>query len=170
MAYATSCRGGCHLNAWTLTKEVFAPKYDRFSTDGKAKLVLDLQNTRGVVDSLGACVFGTRAIGVKEMISILALTTGRHLSSKELLHIGDRIYTLERQLAVRDGISRKDDTLPPRILEEKLPEVEGPHLEKKHLDKMLDEYYDLRGWSRDGRPKSGKLEELGLANLLIGEL
>jgi len=166
LAYATACRGGCHLKGWTLTKEVFAPQFDRFSTEGKAKLVFDLQNVRTVVDCIGVCVFGTRGIDVNEMLRILGLTTGRNLSANELVRIGERIYTLERQLAVRDGISRKDDTLPPRIFDEKLPEIDGPRLERQHLDQMLDEYYQLRGWDQEGRPKEEKLDELGLTSLI----
>ncbi len=160
LAFATACRGGCHLKAWTLTAEVFAPKFDRFSTDGKAKLVFELQNARAVVDSLGVCVFGTRAIGVNEMINILAVTTGRNLSEKKLLGIGERIYNLERVLAVRDGISREDDTLPPRVFEEKLHGIEGPRLGKEQFELMLSEYYSMRGWGQDGNPKGKNLDEL----------
>jgi len=168
LAYATACRGGCHLKAWTLTAEVFAPKCDRFSTEGKAKLVFDLQNTRAVVDSLGVCLFGSRAIGVEEMIRILAATTGQNLSAEKLLKVGERIYNLERLLAVREGISRKDDILPPRLLEEALPEgtAKGIKLGKKEFNRMLDEYYEIRGWDTEGRTRREKLEELGIPKLL----
>lgn len=168
LAYATSCRGACHLKAWTMAAEVFDHKYDRFSTEGKAKLVFDMQNSRAVVDSLGVCIFGTRAIGIEEMRKIIQVIVGWSFSSDELKRAGERIYNLERMLAVRDGISRKDDTLPPRVLEEKLPELDGPALSKEHLDKMLDEYYEIRGWDSRGKPKSKKLEELQLTELLEG--
>jgi aldehyde:ferredoxin oxidoreductase len=168
LAFATACRGGCHLKAWTLMVEVFAPKYDRFSAEGKAKLVFDLQNARAVVDSLGVCVFGTRAIGVEEMIRILAVTTGQNLSAEKLLKAGERIYTLERLLAVRGGVSRKDDILPARLLEETLPggAAKGVKLTKRELNRMLDEYYAVRGWDRDGRPWQEKLEELDMPKSL----
>jgi len=165
LAYATSCRGACHLKAWTMAAEVFDAKYDRFSTEGKAKLVFDMQNTRAVVDSLGVCIFGTRAIGIEEMRKIIQVIVGWSFSSDELKRAGERIYNLERMLAVRDGISRKDDTLPPRVFEEKLPELDGPALSKENFDKMLDEYYEIRGWDSKGRPTSKKLEELKLTEL-----
>ena len=170
LAYATACRGGCHLKAWTLNAEVFAPKYDRFSTEGKAKLVFEIQNTRTVIDSLGVCIIGSRAIGVEEMVRVLAVTTGWNLNVNGLLKAGERIYNLERLLAVRDGISREDDVLPPRVLEEALPEgaAKGIKLGKKEFNRMLDEYYGIRGWDTEGKPKREKLEELGIPKLLEG--
>jgi len=166
LSYATASRGGCHLKGWTLSAEVFAPKFDRFSMEGKARLVFDLQNTRAVVDSMGVCVFGSRAIGVEDMVKILSLTAGVNLSANELIGIGERVYNLERMLAIRDGISRRDDTLPPRIFDEKLHGIDGPKLERRHFEQMLDEYYEIRGWSMDGKPRREKLEELGLIDFL----
>jgi aldehyde:ferredoxin oxidoreductase len=167
LAYATSCRGACHLKAWTLAVEVFQPKYDRFSTEGKAKLVFDLQNLRAVLDSLGVCIVGGRAIDIEEMARMVMTVTGWNFAAKELLRAGARIYTLERLLAVRDGISRKDDNLPTRILNEALPRgpARGIKLGRENLDRMLDEYYALRGWDREGRPTKAKLKELGIPKL-----
>ncbi len=165
LAYATACRGGCHLKAWTVGKEVITPSYDRFSTEGKAKLVIDLQNKRAVEDSLGVCASGGDAIGPEEMVRILAITAGWNFNTKELLKAGERIYNLERLIAVRDGISRKDDTLPPRLLEEALPNLKGSKIGKESFDRMLDEYYSIRGWDKDGKPTSEKLKELGLPEL-----
>ncbi len=169
LAYATSCRGGCHLKAWTIGAEILDKKYDRFSTEGKAKLVSDMQNARAVVDSLGVCVFGTRAIGNEEMVKILATVAGWNLNVSDLLRIGERIYSVERAIAVRDGISRKDDTFPQRIFEEPLPEFKDRKFTKRDLDRMLDEYYSIRGWDKDGKPKKEKLKELEVPGLLEGK-
>ncbi len=168
LAYATACRGGCHLKAWTIGEEVLRANYDRFSTEDKAELVFRLQNTRAAVDSLGVCVMAGRVIGMGEMARIMTLTTGWNFSSEEIAKAGERIYNLERLLAVRDGIGRKDDTLPPRILNETLPR--GPSkdikLGKENLDRMLDEYYKLRGWDEGGKPTEAKLKELDILELL----
>jgi aldehyde:ferredoxin oxidoreductase len=168
LAYATACRGGCHLRAWTIGVEIITPKYDRFSVEGKAKLVFDLQNKRAVTDSLGVCVFGTRAIGVEEMMRILSTVVGLNLNAAELMRIGERIYNVERLIAVNEGISRKDDILPPRILEEQPPEIKKPKLTKADLDRMLEEYYQMRGWDGEGRPMEEKLKELGVWEFLKG--
>ncbi|HID60839.1 MAG TPA: aldehyde ferredoxin oxidoreductase, partial [Hadesarchaea archaeon] len=165
LAYATACRGGCHLKAWTIGDEVVAPKYDRFSVGGKAKLVVDLQNLRAVEDSFGVCVMGRKAIGEKELVRILAVTTGWNVSVDGLLTAGERIYNLERVIAVRDGVSRKDDILPQRIVEGASPNLRS-RIGGENFDGMLDEYYSLRGWDENGKPTCEKLEELGLPDLL----
>ncbi|MEM2908487.1 MAG: aldehyde ferredoxin oxidoreductase family protein [Candidatus Hadarchaeales archaeon] len=168
LAYATACRGGCHLKAWTLAAEVFEGKYDRFSTEGKAKLVFDLQNLRAAVDSIGVCVMGSRVIGAREMARIMMVTTGWNFKADDVLKAGERIYNLERSLAVRDGISGKDDTLPLRLLKEALPHgpCKGIKLTERDLSLMLSEYYKLRGWDRRGRPMRAKLRELGITKSL----
>ncbi len=166
LAYATSCRGACHLKAWTIGAEILRGEYDRFSAEGKAELVIRLQNERAVVDSMGVCVFGTRVIHLPELREMLRVITGWSLSESELLRIGERIYNLERLIAVRDGISRKDDTLPPRLLSEPLPEFPESRLTPEVLNRMLDEYYRLRGWDSNGKPTEEKLKELGIPELL----
>jgi aldehyde:ferredoxin oxidoreductase len=79
----------------------------------------------------------------------------------ELMRAAERIINAERLFLVRAGFSRKDDTLPPRIVQEPLPDgpAEGMVC---HLDEMLAAYYKLRGWSQDGIPTDEKLKELGL--------
>jgi aldehyde:ferredoxin oxidoreductase len=162
LAYATSCRGACHLKAWTIGAEILRGESNRFSTQGKAALVVELQNVRAFVDSMGVCVFGTRTIGIKEMLAMLQHVVGWSMSEAELVRTGERIYNVERLIAVRDGITRKDDTLPPRLLSEALPELPESRLTEGDLNRMLDEYYGLRGWDSEGRPTERKLEELGL--------
>jgi aldehyde:ferredoxin oxidoreductase len=168
LAYATACRGGCHLKAWTLAAEVFEAKYDRFSTKGKAKLIVELQNTRAAADSMGVCIIAGRAIGEEERARIMTALTGWSFNAKKLAEAGERIYNLERLLAVRDGITRKDDVLPPRLLTQALPSgpCKGIQLRKVNLDQMLDDYYELRGWDRGGKPTKAKLKELGITKLL----
>jgi aldehyde:ferredoxin oxidoreductase len=168
IAYATSCRGGCHLKAWTLGVEVMHPKYDRFSPKGKGRLVFELQNERAINDAIGVCTFGGRAIGVDEMVRMVTVLTGWSFNSKKLLETGERIYNVERIIATREGITRKDDTLPPRLLTEALPRgpSKGVHLRREDLDQMLDEYYAVRGWNQNGKPTKAKLEELSIPKLL----
>lgn len=83
------------------------------------------------------------------------------MGEKEFMQIGERIWNLERLFNLKAGFSRKDDTLPPRILKE--PIKSGPSKgEIEELDKMLDDYYKVRGWDNDGVPGEGKLKELEL--------
>ena len=163
LAYATSNRGGCHLRAYMISPEVLGvPQLvDRFSTEGKPKMVKHFQDVFAVVDSMVICKFSTFALWVDDFADALTAITGWEITPADIEKIGERIYTAERAfnvLAFGDG--REYDTLPKRLLEEPMPE--GPS--KGHvvrLEEMLDEYYRLRGW-KDGRPTREKLESLGL--------
>ena len=80
---------------------------------------------------------------------------------EELMAVGRRIYTLERLYNNRAGFGRPDDTLPPRLLNEELQTGSSRH-RRVGLDGMLDDYYAVRGWDRDGAPLPRTLAELGL--------
>lgn len=163
LAYATSNRGGCHLRANMLGPEVLgAPKLvDRFATSGKAGIVIVIQNSWAAADSLVVCVFATFAISDEYFARLLTAALGKEYKAQDLQRIGERIYNLERLYNLRAGFTRKDDTLPSRILEQ--PHVKGPSSgQKVELQKMLEEYYRFRGWDADGKPTAKKLAELGL--------
>lgn len=90
--------------------------------------------------------------------------TGLNLTDKDVMRIGERVINLEHAYNIREGWSRKDDTLPERFLKETLPE--GPAKgQVVNLEPMLDEYYSLRGWNNSGLPTKAKLEELGLEEI-----
>jgi aldehyde:ferredoxin oxidoreductase len=87
--------------------------------------------------------------------------TDWNLTPAELLTIGERLHNLKRMYNVRLGINRKDDTLPARLLT--LARNDGMAAGVlPELDKMLKEYYRLRGWDENGIPTEKKLKELGL--------
>jgi len=107
------------------------------------------------------CMFTFLAIWKDEMRAMLNDTTGAGYTMEEMMRVGERIWNLERLFNLDAGFSKVDDTLPKRILEEPAPE--GPA--KGHvceLDKMLTEYYQLRGWDENGVPTKEKLSELNL--------
>ena len=86
--------------------------------------------------------------------------TGIKISNREFLQAGSRIHVLERYMNTREGISRKDDTLPPRLLYESQPG--DPKKRIVPLEKMLDKYYKLRGYDEKGIPKEETLRGLGI--------
>jgi len=87
-------------------------------------------------------------------------------SKAQLMEIGERIYTLERLFNLREGFTRKDDALPERYFKEPtpigLPVAKGKKIDKIQFEKMLNEYYELHDWDRDGVPKKETLEKLKL--------
>jgi aldehyde:ferredoxin oxidoreductase len=84
--------------------------------------------------------------------------------NEHLKKVGERIMNLERAFNIREGLSRKDDTLPKRLLTEPLHTRKAPGEGQivRERDKFLDNYYQLRGWTKEGVPSAKKLKELGL--------
>ena len=126
------------------------------------KFVKETQDERAACFSLVLCDFAP--FDVSHFAKLLYYATGVSLSDEEYLKAGERIWNLARMFNVREGFSRKDDTLPGRIMEEPAPvgPAKGLKITQEILDKMLDEYYELRGWDKDGIPTDEKLKELGL--------
>ena len=165
LSYATSDRGGCHLSAFPVKSEVLSNHHrmDPLSPEFKAELVKNEQDYFSAIDSLGICLFGIFALGPNQITDLLHSLTGQHAFSQasSLIHIGERINNLTRLFSIREGMSTAEDTLPPRLLKEVLPE--GPAKGRTvPLAEMLEEFYIIRGWDKDGVPKPSKLEELGL--------
>jgi len=163
LSYATSNRGGCHMRAYMIAPEILGhPVFlDRFSTAGKAELVALFQDISAVVDSAVLCRFLQFAVGISTFTEMLRVVTGLDFSDEELMKIGHRIYTLERLFNNRAGFGRGDDTLPPRFFNEEFQTGSSRH-RLVQLDEMLDDYYAVRGWDRNGMPLPKTLANLGL--------
>ncbi len=84
--------------------------------------------------------------------------TGKKINMWQMLKAGRRVNTLERYMNTREGISRKDDTLPGRLLHE------GRKNDPKHctvpLEKMVPKYYKVRGYDKNGIPTDRTLKKL----------
>jgi aldehyde:ferredoxin oxidoreductase len=163
LEYATSNRGGCHVRGYMTSPEILGlpVKMDPLVTEGKAAMLKVFQDLTAVVDSVGMCLFTTFAIGLPEIAEMVRTCTGINYTDEEVLQIGERIWNLEKIINMECGITVKDDTLPPRLLNE--PITEGPAKGKVvELDTMLPEYYSLRGWDMEGVPSETKKEELSL--------
>ena len=170
LAYGTSARGACHnVGGWTIRDELTSGKFDRFAVEGKGKMVKDIQDTRAYVDSLGICTVVRSSMGFSDKPSgkVLEWITGVDFTP-ELMEIGERVYSLERLIYQREGISRKDDYLPERTMTEKLPSgmAKDKVLTREMYDAMLDEYYVLRDWDTDGHPTEKGIKRLGLSVLI----
>jgi aldehyde:ferredoxin oxidoreductase len=163
LGYATSNRGACHLRAYTVSAEVMGEPepMDPRATDGKAQLTVDMQNISTAVDAAGLCIFLTFGNTLSDLTPLVAAATGIAYTDDDMIRAGERIWNLERMWNLRAGVEPSEDKLPRRMLEDAIPAgpAEG---EVSHLDRMLPEYYRVRGWGEDGRPTSAKLAELGI--------
>jgi len=163
LAYATSNRGACHLRGYTVASEVLGipEKTDPLTSDGKAALVKAFQDATAAVDSSGLCVFTTFAWTLDDIAPQIDAACEGDWTAEKLLEVGERIWNLERDFNRRAGLTGADDRLPERLLRE--PANVGPAQGKvNELDRMLPEYYALRGWSPDGEIEPETRERLGL--------
>lgn len=128
-----------------------------------------MQDIYAVVDSAGICAFtGMRhfmnhdkGLAMERLAVVMSAATGVEYTPERLIKAGERIYNLERLFLIRAGFTKADDTLPPRMLNEPMPEgpAKGQVVE---LDVMLPQYYRARGWDEAGVPTPEKLAELNL--------
>jgi len=193
LAYAVANRGGCHLSATLFPLEVYFAFLNPTSVRAKAQFVVFLENLFAIVNSLHTCVFTAFAYVLEAPVAkytpqpLLALTiqylskvaiqlmdlslyrelygaiTGLTLSRKEFLAAGERIHLLERWMNTREGITRKDDTLPWRFLHE--GRLSDPAQKTVPLEKMLHQYYRIRDYDENGIPAKSKLTQLGILKL-----
>jgi aldehyde:ferredoxin oxidoreductase len=179
LAYAISARGACHMQAFHDTDteaENVAPEIgiskglNRHDTSkDKVDMVKKSQDWVAVTNSLLLCTapawVGFDYTKPTFLVETLNAITGMNFTVNELMTIGERMNNLCRCFNVREGTTRKDDYLPPRFTEEPLPDgpSKGQRITNEELQKMLDNYYELRGWNKNtGIPKREKLIELGL--------
>ena len=139
----------------------------RLEYKGKGLVVKHFEEMAAISDATGVCKNTYNNMEVLDWdgtAELLQAATGWDLSGEEVRQIGERIVNLERLFIAREGITRADDTLPGRFLEEPLPEGSGPSTGSVlELEPMLDEYYQARGWDVEtGLPAEEKLRELGL--------
>ncbi|PVV06130.1 MAG: aldehyde ferredoxin oxidoreductase [gamma proteobacterium symbiont of Ctena orbiculata] len=163
LAYATSNRGACHLRGYTVASEVLGipEKTDPLETEGKAGLVKAFQDATAAVDSSGLCLFTTFAWSLEDIAPQVDAACEGDWSAERLAELGERVWNMERDFNLRAGLTAADDTLPQRLLKEaaKTGPAEG---RVNDLDKMLPEYYELRGWSTDGTLTDETRQRLGL--------
>ena len=175
LSYAVAARGFDHLRAEPVeaaltedeAKELFGTEeaLNRFSVNGKGASIKWFEDLKAIHDSLIVCRWGTGfhfAVHPELLVDMLNSATGLDFDVKGLLRNGERINHVEKAFNIREGLSRKDDTMPERFLKEPIPE--GPSKgQVLHLDQLLDQYYEARGWDvRTGLVPKTKLKELGL--------
>ncbi len=163
LTYATSNRGACHLRSYTVASEILGVpvKTDPLVTDGKPELVKAFQDATAAVDSSGLCVFTTFAWTLEDIAPQIDAACEGGWTSAKLLEVGERIWNMERDFNIAAGITGKDDTLPKRMLKETA--ATGPAKGRVNdLDKMLPQYYKVRGWTAQGVPTPETRRRLGL--------
>lgn len=183
LASATAARGADHLYAFPVLDEIgfdeeigirYGEKYlpeigDRLDPKYKGIMVKENEDFCAVVESLGVCKYGTLIPPVlfyEDIVAAYDVTVGISLTEAEFRLAGERIVNLNRAFNIREGIRRKDDSLPRRLTH--TPAPDGPSKgQVVELDQMLDEYYEQRGWDlQDGLPTSHTMRRVKLDDVV----
>jgi aldehyde:ferredoxin oxidoreductase len=145
--------------------------YAARTPDGKAEFMKFKYDSVAFLESLPTCVYmlrGRLGLDLTMWAQALNACTGTNFSVADALQSGERIVNLERAFIVREGFRRENDSIPRRMKEDPLPSQYCGPLEERDFNKMLDEYYEVRGWDKKTAiPTKKKLKELGLA--YVGE-
>ncbi len=151
LAYATSDRGACHLRS-TFYKAELAGMIKPEEMEGKAKLFLEFEDRFNIHDSLILCRFYRDVYwDWQYLATIVEVTTGLKFDEAGLRKVSSHIQNQTRRFNLREGITARDDTLPKRFFDEPLGK-DAKTIRREDLQKMLQDYYALRGWSPRGVP------------------
>jgi aldehyde:ferredoxin oxidoreductase len=170
--FATAYNGADHCRGYAFQEIFDVPvpeKVDRFASKGKGKLTRWNQDTRtACFDCSTVCGFlhdmAMAGDACEHIANLSSAVTGISFTAKDIERIGERVNNLARLFNIREGLTRKDDSMPWRLVNEEIKEggSKGHLYSQKELDEMLDEYYAARGWDKSGTPTASKLKELGI--------
>jgi aldehyde:ferredoxin oxidoreductase len=187
LAYMTADVGAHHNRAWVLGHDMAGSDADvhelitggglgdrlpKSSVEGKALKVIESQTIRPLFDILGICRLQFMELGleVAHYEEIYKLVTGDKKTWEDLLAVSDRIWHLTRAFSAREieGFGRHHDHPPPRFYQEPIPTGpnEGHYIRESELETLLDDYYQARGWDKNGIPTRETLERVGLEDLV----
>lgn len=155
----------------------FPPRIEPDSSRKAIPLTQWHEDLVSMMNALGICIMDqvllSQKLGPTYYSKMLSACTGIERSPEDLMAIGSRIFNLQRIYIAIHGMNREDDHWPQRFYEERLTDgpSKGKGLEKEEMDKMLDEYYELRGWDKQtGIPTPQTLRKLGLEYILDNEI
>lgn len=190
LSYAVANRGGCHLSAYPVVLEVLFGLLNPYKTGAKADFTKFMENLYSCVNSLQTCQFtafgyifespltkytpkpllgftmqnlpkiAVHLIDFSIYKNLWTSVTGLSISGSEFIRAGERIHVLERYMNTIEGISRKDDTLPDRLLNQ--PRESDEKKRTIPLEKMLNKYYKLRRYDNNGIPTKELLRDLSI--------
>ncbi|MCD6472091.1 aldehyde ferredoxin oxidoreductase family protein [Candidatus Aerophobetes bacterium] len=150
LAYGTSDRGACHLRS-TIYKAELSGMIAPDAIEGKAEIFVDFEDRHTLFDTLILCRFYRDLIGWDDLSTIYEATIGLKLSKEDLKRICCNIMDVTRKFNIREGLTKKDDLPPPRFFSE--PIENGKVIKREDYERMLSDYYGLRGWDEEGRPR-----------------
>ena len=168
LGLAVNARGADHNRSGAYEADL-SGRHDRLDgTAVHAAAALDTEDRAAVMDSMILCKFlrGVFPEPFPEWAALLTGVTGWDVTGDELLATAKRIVLAKRMFNLREGWTRADDTLPPRLLGESLEMASGRSatLTAATLDTMIDAYYEMRALDPGGMPSEAALADLRLGD------
>ncbi len=170
LGYATGPRGGSHHDSRPTGERT--GMVSRNTIEGKGVYTAKVNHLMIFTDSMILCHLAEAIWGPLEIqpivVDILNKVTGMDVTVAEAELTAERIWNVIRAFAVREGMRRKDDTLPRRFLIEPIPDgpSKGMVISEEMLEKMKDDYYEFRGWDKaTGIPTPERLLRLDLPDI-----
>ncbi len=170
--YATGTRGACHFRGGCEDVEMggfFIPEIGIrkgtvrfFEKENQSMVAAGCQDYFALLNSLVICAFMTDGGGMSftEIKELFNAVTGWGFSIHDLMDAGERMFTVQRLINIRDGYNAASDVLPSRMFQ---PAKKGFRAGKVPPFKILmEDYYTLRGWDGNGEPTPATLDRLGL--------
>ena len=169
MGLAVGTRGPCHNRSLVYEVDVKGTVNRFIAEPGRGKLAREKEEFAAVFDSLVLCKFLRNCFDnfFEDAARIYTMTTGIPLTAKELQEVGERVVNLKKAFNIREGWTRADDWLPPRVMNDPLPTGpgQGCYIKADELNMMIDDYYQARGWTPEGLIPKSKLIALGLEDI-----
>jgi len=187
LAEAVSSRGSDHLRGQPLVEMMglspdeckrlfgFSNIGDPEAYENKGRVVANFyERICAISDMMEMCKFQSEWVSpwcltADDYAELFSTITGVEMDAAGFYRAADRLINLERAFIAREGIRRKDDYPSWREFKEPLPSGprKGAVLDKEKYDRMLDEYYEARGWDKNtGVPKKETLEKLKLKDVV----
>ncbi|MBC7236386.1 MAG: hypothetical protein H5T69_11130, partial [Chloroflexi bacterium] len=169
MGLAVQTRGACHNRALSYELDVKGT-VNRFKLEpGRGKLAMEKENFACILDCLVLCKFLRNCFTdfYSEMARIYTMTTGIPMTAEELEQVAVRVHNLKKAFNIREGWTKEDDWLPPRVFQDPIPSgpSKGAVINPDDLRMAIEDYYLARGWTRDGLIPKSLLIELGLEDV-----
>jgi aldehyde:ferredoxin oxidoreductase len=172
LAYAVSVRGACHVSNLTFLWEWGAIEYPEVgldmlfqaqSAEHKAFGTAVTADIGSICNSACWCEFPASALTLTQWVDAFNFVAGYGYGIESMIETGGRIWFLQRCLGHIWGATGADDTIGQRIM---TPVDDGMIAGSvPDMDTMLREFYELRGLTEDGMPKTETLEKYGLGDL-----
>ncbi|MFW6005189.1 MAG: aldehyde ferredoxin oxidoreductase family protein [Desulfonatronovibrionaceae bacterium] len=169
LAYMTADRGACHQRGFPAGYEASGLEWkgkpvQALELEGKAELVMALQDYLAGTDCLVKCDFGAMGVSPDTYALLVNAAVGSNIQGCFFDQLGSRIWNAGRVFNLREGMDISAEKLPGRFVREPLPDgpYQGHKISKHDMEYMLQDYYRIRGWDENGVPTRKTLDKTGV--------